>query len=245
MLGETIEGVASRRKTLALFNYEGSDRLRRRLDRFFSFHNVTVEDGGADPNRPRNCAVLYDAGGVVAASSIDDLRERVHLGDGLPVVKRDRRADDRMPAVLSKLDDTLFTVSGEDERLLRRVSRDIATLAVRTGDGALRTGLQRLSSFAEGTELRQVHERAADRGVDVHVYGRPDATPDGSDRITYRANESAEVARTWFVVYDGGGRRPRMAALVAEERDDGYHGFWTLKPYLVESVDEYLAGMYA
>ncbi|WP_101296295.1 DICT sensory domain-containing protein [Halegenticoccus soli] len=244
MLGETIAGVASRQKRLTVFNYDGSERVRRRLDRFFSFHNVEVEYGHTDPDKPRNFVVLYDDDGVIATSTVDELREHVRLGDRLPVAKRDYPTDAGFPAVLSKLDDTLFTVAGEDRPLLLRIARDIEELAVRTGDGVLRAGFQRLSRLDDDPETRGVYERAAERGVEVHAYGLPDAYPDVPG-VSIHGADSDEIARTWFVVYDGGGRRTRMAALVAEEREDGYYGFWTLKPYLVESVDGYLAATYA
>ncbi len=246
VLGDTIDDVLSRRKTLVLFNYEGSDRLYERISRFFRFRNVEVERGFTDPGRPRNYAVLYDDAGIYATSSVNDLRAR------LPetVEYRDAMADScglHRPGVLAELDGTVFTITAEGVDLLWHLVADIERLAASTGDGRLLTNDGRFDGVRDAdygaVGARERYRRLDRSGIKVHVYGHLTVDPDDL-RITVHPTESSELAETWVVAYDGGGRPARRAAVVAEARPDGYYGFWTFDSALVETVVEYLSATY-
>jgi DICT domain-containing protein len=52
-----------------------------------------------------------------------------------------------------------------------------------------------------------------------------------------------EIEDTWFVAFDGG-RDDRKCALVAEERDEGFYGFWSYRPETVDAVIDHLESAY-
>jgi hypothetical protein len=62
--------------------------------------------------------------------------------------------------------------------------------------------------------------------------------------VTTHAEPVPELADCWFVVYDGGDRPDRSAALLAEEREDGVYGFWTFETETVDRIDAYLDRAY-
>ncbi|KTG09750.1 hypothetical protein AUR64_08930 [Haloprofundus marisrubri] len=247
MLAEAIDSVDSQPKTLAVFNYGGPEELRRRLESYFELHNVAVEYGRTDPDDPDNYVLLYDDSGVVAAASVGDLEGELLVGSEYDAEETAVALTDRAyPRVLRWLDDTLFVVGEQQRRILVEVSRYVETLAARGGGGTIRSGFQNLSRLTDDEATVSTYRRIVDAGVETHVYGIPDETArlDELDEfLTIHPGDTGELARTWFVVYDGGDDG-ETAALVAEERGEGYHGFWTFDAEAVRTLDQYLADNY-
>jgi hypothetical protein len=269
VLGDVLTEVESRRKTLTVFNDDGSRRLTENVRRYFSLRNVEVTTGRTRPVSPANFVLLHDDGSILAASDVAALRDHL-LADSTGAYVRGEKslADIEYPDVLTRLDDTVFTVSGEQTLLMVKISRYIEGLADSRATGTLRAGFQRLDRLADEPGTRRIYRRLADRGVDVHAYGHPgergtdgdrgDPAADGGPRqeaatgsdprtpqgVTTHAEPVPELADCWFVVYDGGGRPERAVALLAEERADGFYGFWTFETETVGRIDAYLDRAY-
>jgi hypothetical protein len=260
VLGDVLTEVESRQKTLTVFNYDGSRRLTENIRQYFSLRNVEVTTGQTRPVSPSNFVLLHEDGRILAASDLSDLREHL-LADSTAAYVRGEKPLDTIdyPDVLTRLDDTVFTVSGAQTLLMVKVSRYIEGLAGGRATGTLRTGFQDLDRLTDEPGTRRVYRRLTERGVDVHAYGHPgDPATDGGTRtdrptagdsttpasVTTHAEPVPELADCWFVVYDGGDRPERAAALLAEKREDGFYGFWTFETETVERIDAYLDRAY-
>jgi hypothetical protein len=266
VLGDVLTEVESRQKTLTVFNYDGSRRLTENVERYFSLRNVEVTTGQTRPVAPANFVLLHDDETILAASDLSDLRDHL-LADSTGAYVRGEKplGEIEYPDVLTRLDDTVFTVAGEQTLLMVKLSRYVEGLASDHGTGTLRAGFQRLDRLTDEPGTRRVYRRLAAEGVDVHAYGHPGestagghAATDGGPRregtrspgstapsgVTTHAEPVPELADCWFVVYDGGDRPDRSAALLAEEREDGFYGFWTFETETVDRIDAYLDRAY-
>jgi DICT domain-containing protein len=131
-----------------------------------------------------------------------------------------------------------------DTRQMVAASREIEDRAWRLGEGSLHAGFQQLSILSDQME---VYTRLASReGLDVHAYACPDAeVPEHDTDLTIHVERSDEIAKSWFVVYDGNGVDENKCALLAEERESrAFYGFWTYDPDTVDWLIEYLEGAY-
>ncbi|CQH52937.1 DICT domain protein [Halobacterium hubeiense] len=221
-LREVLETVRGREKTLTVYTEPGTCVVPE-LREYFASQNVAIEeaDAGSDPEH----AVLSDDGEFLTAVGIDALRS---LTDGSLRSVGESAAYGRL---LSHLDRTTFT--SYNHRQMLQASREIEDRAWRTGEGRLYAGFQRLSNFAAE---RPTYERLAGTGLDVHVYGLPDATTGVPDGVTFHGSAIPDVASLWFVVFDGGDDPRQACALLAEERENGFYGFWTYDTSLVDDA---------
>jgi len=221
-LREVVATVRGREKTLTVYTDPGTSVVPE-LREYFASQNVAIEeaDAGSDPEH----AVLADDGEFLTAVGIDALRS---LTDG-----RARAIGEDAPysRLLSHLDRTTFT--SYNHRQMMQASREIEDRAWRTGEGALYAGFQRLSNFAGE---RSTYERLAGTDLDVHVYGLPDETDGVPDGVTFHGSAIPDVESLWFVVFDGGCDPQQACALLAEEREDGFYGFWTYDADLVDDA---------
>ena len=146
--------------------------------------------------------------------------------------------DDRYRDLLTLLSDT-SAQSFERDQLLA-ASQEFEDRAYRIGEGRLHAGFQSLSALrAQAT----TYELLAGRDdLDVHLYGRPDWSPDVPG-ATVHTDVGPEIADTWVVAFDGG-RDDQTCALVAEERDEEFYGFWTYRPETVRAVLDHLESTY-
>lgn len=260
MLGDVLTEVESRRKTLTVFNYDGSRRLTETIRQYFSLRNVEVTTGETRPVSPSNFVLLHEDGRILAAADLADLRGHLLAESTTAYVRGEKPLDEiDYPDVLTRLDDTVFTVSGAQTLLMVKLSRYIEGLAAGHGTGTLRAGFQDLDRLTDEPGTWRVYRRLAARGVDVHAYGHPgDPTTDGGPHttqtatgdsttpagVTAHAEPVPELADWWFVVYDGGDRPERAAALLAEQREDGFYGFWTFETETADRIDAYLDRAY-
>jgi DICT domain-containing protein len=226
-LRRLLAEVRGREKTLTVYAPRDAgvvDAVRE----YFASQHVAIEHEQTEGDLR---AVLSDDGEELAAVGADALRELASrdlhdVGDGAPY-----------SPLLAPLDGTTFT--SYDRRQMAMASREIEDRAWRANGGQLHSGFQRLSNV-DG--VRDTYEQLAASDLDVHVYGVADVSL-GEPGFSVHARDSDELASTWFVLFDGGGDREQSSALLAEERgDDGFYGFWTYDPALVERALRALDG---
>jgi hypothetical protein len=147
-------------------------------------------------------------------------------------------ADDRYRDLLTLLSDT--TARSFDRTHLLATSHEFEDRAWRVGEGRLHAGFQSLSALRAQATTYELLAGLDD--LDLHVYGRPDWSPE-LPGATVHTDVGPEIEYTWFVAFDGG-RDDRKCALVAEERDGGFYGFWTYRPETVDGVLDHLESTY-
>jgi DICT domain-containing protein len=178
----------------------------------------------------------------VAASSLP----AIEAGIASETAELDPFASDRGPDVLAAIDGDVYGAVDMDKQSLIDASTAIEMTAWRVGGGEFHAGFQKLSRCFASPRSRRVMRRLADAGVDVHVYGEPDVVPEPDHRnLTAHPDRSREIARSWFVAYDGDGDPDRQAALVVQEDgEQRYHGFWTYEAGVARAVVAYVADTY-
>lgn len=246
-LTELIAGVEGHEKTLTVFNADedASSEIREH----FADRNVRVRSEQTASGRPGEFITLSTDGDVVAATSLGDFQETI--------TGSVRHIDiDESPyrPILDKLDETMFT-SWSIERMTA-ASREIEDRAWRVGQGSLHAGFQKVSVLKGELDL---YDRLGETDVDVHAYAVPDVDPPEDSSFTLHLERSEEIAKSWFVVFDGGesatGRAAKRltdaeiddqkCALLAEERGDReFYGFWTYDPGTVDWIIDYLESTY-
>jgi DICT domain-containing protein len=236
-LTELISGVEDHEKRLTVFNTD-AETVEAVRDQFRD-RNLTVVGDRSESGRPGSFVVLSAGRGedeeFVTATGVDDVLsqpERTETGiDG-----------EVHHPILDHLDETMFT--SYDTGQMVSASREIEDRAWRLGEGQLHAGFQQLSILSDQMD---VYTRLADRdGLDVHAYACPDAeVPEHETDLTIHVERSEEIARSWFVVYDGNGVDVNKCALLAEEREErAFYGFWTYDPETVDWLVDYLQGAY-
>jgi len=237
-LRDSIEYVRHREKELRLFNVDPTGTILEELGTYFQTLNVRITAERTASGAPEDIAVLSNATEVLAVVDVASLRE---LLEDVPTGAGDLGIADReYESVLRHLKETTFT-SYDTEQLLY-ASREIEDRARRVGRGSIHTGFQQCSVMAE---QRSIYANLARRGVSVHAYGVPDATPPDLGSGHVHAVSTDEVAETWFVVFDGGGNDTMKTALLAQERDeDAFYGVLTYDPGFVDHILEYLNRTY-
>jgi hypothetical protein len=203
----------------------------------------TEDDAGAQ----ENLLLLRAGADEVAASTFDDVRDELLLVNSDLYVTGTRGIDDiETPDALARLDELPFSVEGypvsKGKLLLIEMSRYIEARAWETEMGRLHSGFQHLSRIDDERGTRQVYERLADTGVEVHVYGVPDVETDLD--LAVHGHDSEELRTTWFVVYEHPTDPSEHAALVAVLEDGRWDGFWTYRPGVVSEVATYLTDTY-
>ncbi|WP_338740149.1 DICT sensory domain-containing protein [Haloplanus salilacus] len=237
-LQKTIGFVRTLEKELALFNVDPSDPIVEELTAFFETQNVRITGNRTPPGTPSEIAVLGARSEVHTIVDLALLRELITHSpvspDEVGVV------DTEYEAVLGHLKETTFT-SYDHERMFY-ASREIENRAHRVGYGTIHAGFQRCSIM---NRQQPTYRALAQRGLDVHVYGVPDATPPDIDRGQVHTSETTEIAATWFVVFDGAGDDTQKSALVAEEQaEDNFYGVWTYDPVIVDRALDHLERTY-
>jgi Sensory domain in DIguanylate Cyclases and Two-component system len=229
-LTELIAGVEAHETTLTVYNAEEAvTDLRER----FADRNLTVEVGTATGG-PDRFAVLSRGGECVSATGIEAL-----LAD--PDAEQAGFQSDPYRPILDHLDETLFTSYDRGEMLA--ASREIEDRAWRVGRGELHAGFQRLSTLRP--QLETYRALGKHDGLTVHTYGVPDAEIRTRGAFLVHAEESEEIATSWFVAFDGDGLDGNACALLAEERLPGeFYGFWTYDPDTVRYVIDHLSATY-
>ena len=230
-LSELISGVEDHRKTVTVFNTE--ETVVAELREYFADRNVRVVGESTESGRPGQFVTLSDAGDVLTATGLTELRA---ILDGEAVLNVAERPYD---SLLAHLDETMFT--SWDTAQMVAASREIEDRAFRVDDGTLHAGFQYTSTLQN--EL-PVYERLGSTAVDVHAYAVPDEDPPESDGLAFHVERAEEIEQSWFVVFDGGGTDAHCALLAEERAPRSFYGFWTYDESTVEWVVEYLESTY-
>lgn len=201
-----------RSRTLTLYDYTGPDERLRELSQWLGGHGIDVRTANTTDATLDDVAVLHRDGTVLGACVADDLLSRLAFEGAI----EDGEAPPVPESVASLPSDVTVQPARTVEEMVR-VSREYERRALREGAGELHAGFQRLSALAGSTRTMEVYRALANEGVDVRVYGYPDATLHDVP-FTVVADDDREVARYWFLLYDGNGNPRRKAALVSEER---------------------------
>jgi len=230
-LSELIAGVEAHEKTLTVV--DPSPGVVDALRDHFSDRNVAVEAGRMDAG-PEDYVVLADDGEFVVATSVDDLLEPEEPTEP-------SFADHDYRPIIDHLDETMFT--SYDRGRMLAASREIEDRAWRVGRGELHAGFQYGSNFEP---QREAYERLGGRDdLTVHAYVHASGDdPAPVEDVNVHHESDAEVRETWVVAFDGGGVEESKCALVAEERDGGFFGFWTYDPSTVDYVVNHLRATY-
>ncbi|MFB6160913.1 MAG: DICT sensory domain-containing protein [Haloferacaceae archaeon] len=229
-LPELIAGVEAHEKTLTVVNPdEGvTDALRAH----FGDRNLVVESATTAAG-PRNYMVLGDGEEYVTAAGVDDLLD--------PDSTDPEFSNRGYRSILDALDETMFT--SYDRRRMLAASREIEDRAWRVGAGELHAGFQTVANLER---QRDVYERLAGRtDLDVHAYAGAGERPSPLADVSLHLERTDEVRDLWFVVFDGDGVDEMKCALVAEEREAGFYGFWTYDPSTVDYALHHLRVTYA
>ncbi|MFB6205273.1 MAG: DICT sensory domain-containing protein [Haloglomus sp.] len=239
-LTELISGVEDHEKRLTVFNTD--EETVGAVREQFRDRNLSVVGDRSRSGRPGSFVVLSKREDVedefVTATSVEDVLSNPGADDP----DEDDDEADRHHPILDHLDETMFT--SYDTRQMVTASREIEDRAWRLGAGSLHAGFQQLSILADQMD---VYTRlASQEDLDVHAYACPDTeVPDHDTDLTIHVERAEEIAKSWFVVYDGNGVDVNKCALLAEEREDrAFYGFWTYDPDTVDWLVEYLEGAY-
>ena len=230
---DIVEYIRAHEKELVVFNAPEESSLERQLAEYFETQNVRIAAEKTAAGGPE-VAVLSTDGSVLTVVSLSMLEE---LLTDVPTRSDDFGfADKRYADVLTHLKETTFTST--EPRQLLYASREIEDRARRVGAGTIHAGFQRFSTMAP---QKAIYSDLASRGVTVHAYGVPDVPAPNLGDGQVHPIDSRELARAWFVVFDGGGETHQKSALLAyEQAEREFYGAWSYDPGIVDRVLDYL-----
>jgi len=236
-LSEIIEFVKGNEKTLVVFNPPADSTLVSDLREYFTTQNVTVTGRRTASGEPEGVVVLQldeEVLAAVPAEQLDELLAGGALRDtGIGIDDTDYHE------ILQHLKETTFT--SYDKARMITISHEIEDRALRVDGGQLYTGFQYASKLID---QRGLYERLATTAVDIHTFGVPDATVD-IEGITHHPEDTEEIERSWFVVFDGNGDdRYKTALLATEQAPNQFYGFWSDDPGIVDRIGGYLDDAY-
>ncbi|MFD1587543.1 DICT sensory domain-containing protein [Halorientalis brevis] len=233
---EIIDSVNGSRNTITLFNVDAPPRAVEQVANYLEPQQVRFVSDTSEKGRPTNFVVLHDDGEFVAASDFRDVYSHVDIETGLHTATE--LGEFEYPDVLRHVDDTTFSEFGKRRMII--ASREIEKRAWDVGDGQLHTGFQRLSLVES---QHRIYRKLGESEVETHVYGVSDAAVSDAIDVNVHGIDSDEIARSWFVLFDGDGDDREKCGLLAQEVGENvYSGFWTYRAGL---VDEMLAHLTA
>lgn len=236
-LGELFPRIESRRKQLDI--YTSDEEIVGEFDAQFASQNLTVRRREFPPWHTASFVVVRDAQTDFQASfGIEELQR-------ITSPESDSTADffDDVPAettIFDFLDDSLFLMDRREQLLA--ATREIEDRARRTGRGTLFVGFQRAAAFRAQEPLYRRFARETE--VTCYLFIEKEWGGDHHEGLQIVDEVDGEIGKFWFVLFDGGGDRRSACALVAEQREDGYYGFWTYDAELVTEIIEYLETTY-
>jgi DICT domain-containing protein len=237
-LSDVIEYVKGNEKTLVVFNPPADSTLVSDLGDYFTTQNVTVTGRRTASGEPEGVVVLRLDGEVLAAVPAEQLEE---LLAGGALRQRGVGIDDTdYHEILQHLKETTFT--SYDKGQMVSISHEIEDRALRVDGGTLYAGFQYTSKLHD---QRGLYERLATTALDIHLFAVPDGPPVDIEGITHHAEDTEEIERSWFVVFDGDGEdRYKTALLATELTPNQFYGFWSDDPGIVDRIASYLDDAY-
>ena len=225
--------VEHRRKTLTVYSAAGDEGL---IDQFAT-RNATVSHRPL-PEGSSGFVVVCEDGEFVGSIATEGLTRLLSP----PLVRPwdETLISEGYRALFEALDETLF--ASFDRRQLLFTTREIEERAWRVGHGTLSVCFQRSSAMDAQVP---VYERFADEtDLDIHVYVSDDWSPPEIEGVTAHAEAADEIGTFWLLAFDGGGNDDQACTLLAEERPEGFYGFWSYDPELVTELLAYLKRTY-
>lgn len=240
--------------TLTVLDPDIKRPMYRLLTSLFNEEVVTVQAATTKSLDTVADSVLLEKEGTdadLAVSSLDAVRDELLLVNADIYVTGARGlADVETPDVIANLDELPFTVKGrpadpKEKLLLIEISRHIEAMAWQAAEGRLATGFQYLSRLTDERGTRRVYDQlGTETDVDVHIYGVPDTDPQFSG-ITVHGEETDELRKSWFVVFQSAIHPHESAALVAiETAPNTWEGCWTYDSDRIGAIFEYLEQTY-
>lgn len=235
-LTDLIERVEAQQKELVVLN-PAEDDLVSSVRSYFEDQNVTVVGAETASGTPADVVVLTRGDQYLAGASGADLRD---LLAATPSGPGGLGFDDSgHEQLLQHLKETTFTSYSTGDMLA--ATREIEDRAWRVGEGRLYAGFQ----FASKLRNEQVtYDDLTKKALEIHVYASPDEPFPEIGGVTAHPEANSEIEETWFVAFDGDGDDLNKSAILAEERDDGFYGFWTYNPTIVDEIIDYLDRRY-
>lgn len=206
--------------------YEGDEETG--IPSQFATHPVNVRQERLPAGGPAPFVVIEQDGEFAGALPADEFQKLLEP----PIVRPGERDDvsEGFGVLFDVLDDTVFTAM--NRRQLLAVSREVEDRATRVGVGTLRASFQDWSRFEPQIDLYRY--LASHTDLDIHIYGIERDDAPAIPGVTYHRGERLD--RYWSLAFDGGADESQSCALVAREQTDGYDGFWTYDPGLVDEI---------
>ncbi|WP_267643721.1 DICT sensory domain-containing protein [Haloarchaeobius amylolyticus] len=249
---EFIHDLGDVDRTLTVVNRTETDIVQSMLEELFEGQPVTVTESGSGPAAEED-RVLVDGGGEgdggpPVSSSLESIGNAVLFVNSDTYISGSRSLDEvETPEAILKLADTPFSMVGypdtrKQKFLLIEISRYIEAKAWQAGTGAIHSGFQTLSRINDERGTRQVYDKLASTGLDVHVYGIPNWTPGPDSPLEPHGEDGdEELRRSWFVIFQHPTDPAQDAGLVCYEvgRNE-WQGFWTFDHERVDTVLDYV-----
>lgn len=262
MLDSLLDSIRHRSRTFRVYRSDNNTDLEEQ----FASHLVDIDTRSLPPDGPDPFVVIEADGAFAGALSLERFealleppivrpggygKDRpgasLENGNNRPRTPLDSstNARDDIPdgyrVLFDVLGDTVFTAM--ERRQLLAVSREIEDRAFRVGTGTLRVGFQTLSTFKSQVEMYRY--LATETDLDIHIYGVSDWNPPEIDEITYHplTDDSStldSLERYWLLAFDGGPTETQACGLLAQERLEGYDGFWTDDATIVRRIEKAL-----
>jgi KaiC/GvpD/RAD55 family RecA-like ATPase len=236
-LAGLIRGVLSDRPTLTVANVaSGTAAPLLSYARRLALRTRTVGFGGG---QPAGVAMLHDGPDLLATATVPALVDSLEatFGNTDAETALSAPADTDAGAFLEAVPQGLFATRAATRPRLLRASRTVERRAVDQGVGTIHAGFQAYSRLLRDPDTVRVYERLLAAGLEVHLYGEPDAdlSSRGLDGAYVHGLPAAEVDEAWFVVFDGGDTPTAGGSLVTLETDpDRYDGYWSYDPDVVD-----------
>lgn len=248
-LSDFFETRGSPEWSVQIVNRTDPDPVQRMIEDLFGGLSIDVSNTEL-PEEDDDLLMLLRDGDVVKTSSVDTLKHTLLMvNSDLYRTGGTSLEETDPPDVITQLSETLFRLRGYPEShteklVLTLISRYIEYQAWVQEAGTLRTSFQRLSLLDEERGTRDVYDRLGDCStLDVHVYGIPDWDPPETLGVTIHGVSDEEIARNWFVIYEGDDR-PGVAMLAVEVGPNEWRGFWTVDQNEIGRINQYVRQAY-
>ncbi len=200
------------------------------VERLFPNQNVSIAHRTVPVDGPEPFLVLEGNGEFAGAIALADLEALLEP----PLVRPGERdgVSSGYRVLFELLENQAFTTMERTQLLA--VSREIEDRAFRVGTGELRVSFQTRPSLDSQTDVYR--HLAAETDLDIHIYGVAGWNLPPIPDVTYHEYDTETLGRYWVLAFDGGAEPSQTCALVAEEQPDGYEGFWTDDPEMVDQI---------
>jgi hypothetical protein len=231
---ELLDHLRQRCWTLTVYNHTGSESRLDAVRQSLTARGVTVRTV-TDAGGPKDVCLFHQGDDLVATTTVDELAADHETAGGDPIERAFGGADPFSAVdVPFDGDPSVSAAPAADRNKMIGISREFERRAMRRRSGTIRSGFQHLSALVASERTRSVYERLDEAGIDVAVYGTPDASPDVSFEVV--ADDAEALADYWFVLYDSDDPESQAALVAREFEPSTYEAFWTVDPALTDDL---------